>query len=272
MSAEDAEAKKLMTEMGLDGEVASDDESEGPMDPEEILEQFRRTVVIEPDNCIDQIVLGTSDVDKAVDDFEKLTGTRPVWVTSMNGAGTKSARVAFESCAYLEIIGPDPKQPDTSTEFSKALSKLSADEFTPVHYAVRLEKSGNLDVRNGWTKDTGLIFDQITMVAKDRGMPWLWDMYFFKGDGLHPFFTHWKDDAMHASAKLPIVGKLEKVSVAAPADHAVHKLLESPQGVDLSTGSGKLEFTISSSKGSHTFSCSDPIGISFPDEGGIEVK
>lgn len=182
--AEEKEAQELMAKLGVDGEVASDDDSDEEMDPEEILEKFRRTVTISPDNCVDQMILGTSDLDKAVDDFEKLTGTRPVWVTSMNGAGTKSARVGFEECAYLEIIGPDPKQPDT--DFSKALSKLPAGELVPCHYAVRLEKSKDLDVRMGWKK-LGLECDQITMVAKDRGMPWLWDMYFMKGDGKASF-------------------------------------------------------------------------------------
>lgn len=266
---EDAEAQKLMAEMGL-GDVESDDDIEEEMDPEEILEKFRRDVAIEPDNAIDVIVLGTSDLEKAVEDFENMTGVKPVWVTSMNGAGTKSARVAFDSCAYIEIIGSDPKQPDTS--FSEALAKLPAGELVPVHYSVRLEKSGNMNTRMEWKK-MGLDYDQITMVARDKGMPWLWDMYFFKGEnGLTPFFTHWKDDMIHASSKLPIVGKLEKVEISAPDGHLVHKLLESPSGVNVNNGSEKLEFTISSSKGTHTFTSTDPIGISFPDEGGIEVK
>ena len=98
-------------------------------------------------------------------------------------------------------------------------------------------------------------------------------MYFFKGEGgLAPFFTFWKEDMIHASSKLPIVGEFQNVTVSAPGDHCVHKLLESPSGVDVSTGGPKLEFTFSSPKGSHTFSTDDPIGVSFPEEGGIEVK
>lgn len=269
MSTEDQEAHDLMAKLGVDGHVDSDDDSE-EMDPEEMLEKYRRTVDISPDNCVDQVILGVSDLDKAVDDFEALTGTKPVWVTSMNGAGTKSARVAFESCAYLEIIGPDPKQPDTV--FSTALSKLPAGEMVPCHYAVRMEKSHDLKVRMEWKK-LGLEYDQITMIAKDKGMPWLWDMYFMKGNGITPFLTDWKThDSLHASAKLPVCGSLANVSVSAPDGHVVHKLLEGPTGLNLSTGSENLSFTITSPKGSHTFSCSDPIGICFPEEGGVEVK
>lgn len=164
--AEDTEAQKLMKDMGFDGDVQSDDEDESEMmDPEEILEKYRRDVTISPDNAIDVIILGTSDLDKSVEDFEAMTGVKPVWVTSMNGAGTKSARVAFESCCYLELIGPDPKQSDTP--FSEALAKLPAGEMVPVHYSVRLEKANKQETRMEWKK-MGLDYDQVTMVAKDK--------------------------------------------------------------------------------------------------------
>lgn len=178
--AEAREAEELMAKLGMDGEIEDDDDEVEILDPEEMLEQYRRDVTISPDNCVDQVILGTSDLDKAVEQFEAMTGVKPVWVTSMNGAGTKSARIAFEECAYLEIIGPDPKQPDTP--FKKAVAELPAGELVPIHYAVRLEKAKELEVRMEWKK-MGLEYDQITMVAKDKGMPWFWDMYFIKGDG-----------------------------------------------------------------------------------------
>ena len=56
-------------------------------------------------------------------------------VISMNGLGTKSARVSFEGCSYLEIIAPDPKQP--STPLANALAQLETGEMVPLHYAVR---------------------------------------------------------------------------------------------------------------------------------------
>ena len=88
-----------------------------------------------------------------------------------------------------------------------------------------------------------------------------------------PFLTDWSShDSIHACSKLPIVGTLTGVTVSAPADHVVHKMLQSPKGVDLSVGSPKLEFTISTKNGSKSFSTSEPLGIQFPDEGGIEVK
>jgi Glyoxalase-like domain len=179
MADEDQEARELMAKMGMTDDVESDDESED-MDPEAMAEKFRREVVISPDNCLDQVILGTSDLDKAVEDFEKLTGVKPFLVTSMNGCGTKSARIAFEECAYLELIGPDAKQPETP--FSKALAALPAGEMVPCHYGVRWEKSKELEVRQEWKK-MGLEYDQLTMVSKDQGMPWLWDFYVFKGDG-----------------------------------------------------------------------------------------
>jgi len=88
MGDEDKEAQQLMANMGM-GDVASDDESE-EMDPEAMLEKFRREVDISPDNHLDQLIVGCSDLEKAVDKFEEMTGVRPMWVVSVNGTGTKA--------------------------------------------------------------------------------------------------------------------------------------------------------------------------------------
>ncbi|CAB9524633.1 expressed unknown protein [Seminavis robusta] len=266
--AEAAEAQELMNKLGIDYEVEDEDGSDEEMDPEEMAEKWRREVTITPDNCLDQVIIGTSDLDKAVEEFEKMSGVAPCVTTTFRGTGTKSARCAFEECAYVELVGPDEKQ--EQTDFSKALAALPAGELVACHYAVRLEESKDMEVRKGWSAN-GMEYDQITMVSKDKGMPWLWDMYFIKGDGLVPFLTDWSThDSMHASARLPICGSLSGVKVSAPDDHVVHKLLKSPANMDLSTGSPKLEFTIDFKNGSsHTFSSSDPIGISYPEEGGI---
>ena len=91
--------------------------------------------------------------------------------------------------------------------------------------------------------------------------------------GIIPFLTDWSShDSLHASAKLPIVGTLTNVTVTAPGDHVLHKFLESPTNLDMNVGSEKLEFTIKSKNGNHTFTSTSPVGISFPEEGGIEVK
>lgn len=138
---EDAEARKLMEEWGLDGDndddvssVEDDGLDQDYGDYDDFLEKFRRDV--NPgDNEIDHIILGTSNLEQSLEDFSNMTGSKPVMVVSLNGVGTKSARIAFEDCCFLEIIGPDPKQPNML--LGDKLSKIPSGKMVPLHYAIR---------------------------------------------------------------------------------------------------------------------------------------
>lgn len=239
-------------------EAGSDDEPQGYDD---MLEQFRRDVTA-TNNAFDHVVLGCSNLEQAVDDFEKLTGVRPLMVVSLNGCGTKSARVAFQECAFVELLGPDPNQP--STPLAEELAKIPDSQLVPIHYAIRNNKSA--DMKDSTWSDMGFECDQVTMIAQDKGMPWKWDMYFLEGhdeNGLIPFFINWPE-GQHAAGRLPIVGKLDKVVVRGPSDNKLHQLLNGVDDINVESGDDFFECSFTSSKGTHTFSSSKLIGISFP--------
>ena len=60
---------------------------------------------------LDHLVVAVPDLDAAVDLFETATGIRPEFGGVHERRGTHNALVSFGS-AYLEIIAPDPGQPD----------------------------------------------------------------------------------------------------------------------------------------------------------------
>ena len=268
---EDAEAKALMEKWeaengaGVDSD-AEDDDGE-ILDMDDLLEKFRRDVDI-TDDTLDHVVLGTCDLEQAMKDLEAMTGVKPIGVTSMNGLGIKSAQVAFENCAYLEIVGPDSNQ--ASTPLSENLENLEEGKIVPIHYAVRSTTCKSRK-ESDWSKFS---VDKITMVGRDQGMPWNWDLHILEGHeegGLVPKFMQWPDDK-HPAAKLPIVGSLDWVGVRAPSDSSVHKLLDGISGISVESGDTLLEVTFTSSKGTHTFSSTEPFGVSFPKEGGLKLK
>jgi len=271
-TAEDVEAKELMEQWSKENDLTDGDtenDASGPLHYDEDLEKFRREIYA-ADDKLDQIVLGTSDFDKAVDDFEKMTGVRPVMVVSLNGLGTKSARVAFDECCFLELIGPDPKQ--THRPLGDKLADIEPGKLVPLHYGVRNKSASAM--KDEEFKELGFECDEVTMVAHDQGMPWKWDLIFLQGHddgGLVPFYVNW-GDSHHAAGRLPIVGHSAKVSVKAPAGHSVHKLVEDVAGITTEEGDSFVEFTFQNDKGTHTFSGSSLKGISFPQEGGLEVK
>lgn len=265
--SDDAEAQKLMANWDAEhpekeGSISSDEggDDDEPLSYDDMLEQFRRDV--NPgDNELDHIVLGVSNLDKAIDDFEKLTGIRPVMVVSLNGVGTKSARVAFNEPIFLEIIGPDEKQ--GLKHMGEKLSKIPEGEFVPIHYGVR---SKQLPERKQAWKELGLGCDMVTMVAKDRGMPWKWDMWIVQDHeegGLIPYFCDWKDQH-HASGRLPIMGDFGSITVRAPADSPLHKLMADVKNVNVESGPENFDFEFKTSTGTHSFTSTAPMGIVFP--------
>jgi hypothetical protein len=90
---DDGEMEEMMAkwdaENGVYDENGDDDDVE-VLDPDE-LPRFDRTLVI-PDESFDHVILGTSDLERSIEDFEQMTGVRPVFVVSHTGLGTKCAR------------------------------------------------------------------------------------------------------------------------------------------------------------------------------------
>ena len=264
---EDARMQDLLTKWEVennyeDDPEASDDEvDEDDLTYDTMLEKFRRSVDV-TNNALDHVVLGTSNLEQALVSFEQETGVRPLMVVSHKGLGTKSARVAFEQCAFLEIIGPDSEQ--GSYPLAEKLSKIPEGQLVPIHYAVRNSKSK--EYKNTTWKDMGLECDEVTMIAKDKGMPWQWNMFFMEGHhdaGLMPFFIDW-GESHHAAGRLPIVGTLSGVKVSGPPSSKLHQLLAKVDGIDAETGSNHFEITFDCKNGKKTYSGSNLMGIAFP--------
>ena len=162
---------------------------------------------------IDHVLLGVSDLDAAVRDFERKTGVKPQYGGSHPGAGTRNALVSLGRGTYLELIAPDPAQ-DTSKGFAAVLRAFKRP--TPVGWAIRTSDAAALRSRLG---KAGYKPGGIDPGSRKRpdGVRLSWATFELDGldESVEPFFIQWRT-AQHPSLPAPPGCRLVALHVRTP--------------------------------------------------------
>jgi hypothetical protein len=158
---------------------------------------------------LDHIVLAGPDLAATVAWFAELTGVEPAPGGSHLGLGTANHLVGLGGRAYLEIIGPDPEQPEPQRPRPFGIDDLAAPRI--VTWALA---TGDLDRLIDGARAAG--YDPGPATAMSRRTPegelleWrLTAVRFDYGDGLVPFLIDWGTTPHPTSRELPQAPLLE---------------------------------------------------------------
>lgn len=200
---------------------------------------------------IDHLVLAGPDLAELVDHVAGLTGVEPEDGGPHVGIGTRNALLGLGGMCYLELVAPDPDQPEPESPRPFGIDHLTRPRL--VGWAVRTHEMDDLvgsARRSGY--DAG---DPIAMSRRQpTGEPLTWQVTRLVGglDGILPFVIDW-GQTPHPTESLPLV-ELVTLHVFHPDLPAVAsglKALRLRTGapVRLESGPARLVATLNTAEG-----------------------
>ncbi len=175
---------------------------------------------------VDHLVLATPDLDRGIDEVEQLLGVRPAIGGRHPGRGTRNALLSLGAGVYLEIVAPDPEQPDPPTPRAFGLDGLKEPRL-----ATWAAKSEDVDGIRALAESNGIVLGEVHRGSRQRpdGVTLSWrftDPASVAAEGIVPFFIDW-GDSPHPAETAPRAGRLVSLRAEHPDAPAVQRQLQS---------------------------------------------
>jgi hypothetical protein len=152
---------------------------------------------------LDHLVFAAPNLADAVAQVTELTGVAPVRGGAHEGRGTANYLAGLGRDAYLEIIGPDPDQPDPARPRPFGIDDLA--EAKLVTWAVHpVDFDNAIEIARGRGYEPGEPAEMSRRTAEGELLSWRLTP---QGglDGLAPFLIDWGTTAHPASRDLPVI-------------------------------------------------------------------
>ena len=172
---------------------------------------------------VDHLIYATPDLDMTVAEMERLLGVRAAPGGQQPGRGTRNALISLGANSYLEIVGPDPKQPRPSQPpwWLQGLKKPRI-----VAWAA---KGTDLESLRAKAVNNGVPLGEVISGNRQRpdGVILTWRFTSPRqpiADGVVPFFIDWGESA-HPSRTSPHGVQLVALRAIHPDDRRVQDIL-----------------------------------------------
>ncbi|HKA19081.1 MAG TPA: VOC family protein [Blastocatellia bacterium] len=170
---------------------------------------------------VDHLVYAAPNLTTAVEHVERILGVKSVVGGQHPGGGTRNALIGLGDETYLEIIGPDPEQPQPVRPRRFGIDDLKSPRL--VTWAV---KSTDLEATTEKAKTYGLDLGEVQSGSRRRpdGVLLAWRLTVSRtltADGIVPFFIDW-GNTQHPAKGLSKGCKL----VSLRAEHPNAKAIE----------------------------------------------
>jgi hypothetical protein len=182
--------------------------------------------------AIDHLVYAVPDLASAVADIEERIGVGPIPGGAHVGRGTYNALLGLGGHSYLEIIGPDPAQPDPDSPRPFGIDELARPAL--VTWCARADRDlhtlaadlaaagdpvGPVDAMSRRRPDGVLLEWTLTPPRLDNG-------------GVIPFFIDW-GNTPHPTVSLPVGGFVLELILTHPDPERVQRMLTSASGNEI---------------------------------------
>ncbi|MBE1530799.1 VOC family protein [Actinomadura algeriensis] len=165
--------------------------------------------------ALDHLVYAAPDLAAAVERVAERTGVRPAEGGPHVGLGTRNHLLGLGGRSYLEIVGPDPDQPEPAAPRPFGVDDLAAPAL--VGWAVA---TADIDAAVTRARDAGVELDDAREMSRRRpdGTLLTWRLT-PPLPGVRPFLIDW-GTADHPADALPVV-PLRSFVIAHPAPAAL---------------------------------------------------
>ena len=196
---------------------------------------------------IDHIIYGAPELDGGIGAIEGLLGVRAAVGGKHVGLGTHNALLSLGGGSYLEIIAPDPEQPQPSRPLPWGLAGLREPRL--LTWAVR---APDIEARVARSKAAGVDVGPVLRMSRERpdGKRLEWALTFREqalGDGLVPFLIAW-EPGPHPSETSPGGCRLVSLRGEHPEPERVAAML-SALGVEMEVARGPAPALVATVEG-----------------------